>query len=286
MKRNFLYLICLLMTTVAFTSCKKDDGGSGLKAVFSYVADGYKVNFTNFSSNAQTYSWDFGDGSGQTSTSRSPEHIFTAKGDFLVKLIAESNGETSEFIDTVSIIGPNIKIDNDLSDWQYVPYTYQNADNYASTLRGLKTFANSTDVFFFFEGTTAMKFDLFDMYLDGDDNPATGFATWMYPAGSGADFLLEGPGTSPSWGSVYAHTGVGNGFTFNATFGFDAAMLFSPVKTVAGKNYIEFSVKKTAIGSPTGFINFGMIELDGSWNALGKFPESETPTSKFVRVPL
>ncbi|RYY52354.1 MAG: PKD domain-containing protein, partial [Chitinophagaceae bacterium] len=146
MKRNFLCLFCMLMATLVFTSCKKDEGGSGLKAVFSYVADGYKVNFTNFSSNATTYSWDFGDGSGETSSARAPQHIFTAKGDYLVKLVAESNGESNEFIDTVTIIGPNIKIDNDLSDWQYVSYTHENAASYPGTLRALKSFASGTDV--------------------------------------------------------------------------------------------------------------------------------------------
>src|SRR5690349_11729694 len=125
MKNNFAYLVLIGFVVVVMSSCKKDDEGSSLKAVFSYVADGYKVNFTNFSTSATEYSWDFGDGSGQTSTAKTPEHIFTKKGDFLVSLTAKNGSQSSVFKDTVSIIGPNIKIDGDYSDWQYVPYTYQ-----------------------------------------------------------------------------------------------------------------------------------------------------------------
>ncbi|RYY60433.1 MAG: PKD domain-containing protein [Chitinophagaceae bacterium] len=284
MKRNFLCLFCMLMLTLVFTSCKKDDGGSGLKSVFSYVADGYKVNFTNFSTNAKTYSWDFGDGSGETSTARAPQHIFTSKGDFLVTLTADNGSETSTFTDTVSIIGPNIKIDNDLSDWQYVPYAYQNGDGVAGTIRAVKTFAGAQDVFFLLEGTSDMDIELFDMYIDSDNNPATGFATYLYPAGAGADFLLEGPPGLPSWGSFYAHSGVGTGFSFSPTIGFDAGMSFGPVKPDAGKKYMEFSVKKSAINGPVGAISFCFIHLSTGYATLGIIPESEKPDSKFLKV--
>ena len=82
MNKNHFYLAGILLLTVLISSCKKDEAGNGTKAVFSYVADGYQVNFTNFSSGATSYYWEFGDGSGQTSTSRSQQHIFKRKGDF------------------------------------------------------------------------------------------------------------------------------------------------------------------------------------------------------------
>src|SRR5262249_14540604 len=116
MKKYILCLVSLLTLVLSLASCKKDKA-SGLKAVFSYVADGYKVNFTNFSSNATEYSWDFGDNSGATDSKKAPVHIFTKKGDFLVTLTAKNGTETNSFTDTVSIIGPNIKVDGDFSDW-------------------------------------------------------------------------------------------------------------------------------------------------------------------------
>ncbi len=286
MKRNLIYLFAMLAVTLGSNSCKKENTASGLKAVFSYVADGFKVNFTNFSANAKDYVWDFGDGSGDTSTKKTPQHVFTKKGDFLVSLTAKNGTETSTFIDTVSIIGPNIKIDGDFSDWQYVDYTYVNAVAAGGNLLAVKAFASSQVINFYLEGTTDMKIELFDMYIDADNNPATGFSTFLYPAGSGADFLCEGPPVNPGFGSVFAHSGPPSGFTFDPVANFDDVMNFSIITTANGKNIMEFSIKKSALGNPKNFINFCFIELTSGYADVGEIPETQTPTSKFIAIPL
>lgn len=285
MNKNTCYLAGIFVLALFMASCKKDDAGGNTKAVFSYVADGYKVNFTNFSTGATTYLWDFGDGSGETSTSRSPQHIFTQKGDFLVSLIAKNGADSSIFIDTVSIIGPNIKIDGDFSDWQYVGYLHENTGGpTAGTLLGVKAFASSDLINFYIEGTGDMNMALFDMYIDADNNPATGFSTFLYPAGSGADFLAEGP-IDPN-GALYKHSGPPSGFSFSPVFSFAEVMNFSVVKTVAGKKVIEFSLKKSALGPLSGAVNFAFIELSSGWAELGKLPEALDPASKFISIPL
>jgi len=284
MRNNIIYLGLLLVLVFGESSCKKDDTGSGTKAVFSYVADGYKVNFTNFSTNATAYSWDFGDQSGVTSTSKAPQHIFTKKGDFLVTLTATNGTESSEFKDTVSIIGPNIKIDGDFTDWQYVDYTYVNPPAYPGNLLAVKTFASSNLINFYLEGTADMKIELFDMYLDADNDPATGFSTFLYPAGSGADFLCEG---SPlGSGDLFKHSGPPSGFTFAPVASFAEAMQFSTIQTVSGKKVIDFSIKKSSLGTVKNFVNFCFIELTSGYAEVGKIPEAQTATSKFIAIPL
>ncbi len=52
MKKNKWFLLGIIFTLLIAISCKKDDTSNSSKAVFSYVADGFKVNFTNFSTNA------------------------------------------------------------------------------------------------------------------------------------------------------------------------------------------------------------------------------------------
>jgi PKD repeat protein len=286
MKRNIIYLFGMLVATLAIASCKKENSGGGTKAVFSYVADGFKVNFTNFSTNATEFSWDFGDGSGVVSTSKAPLHIFTKKGDFLVSLTAKNGTETSTFVDTVSIIGPNIRIDGDFSDWQYVAYSHENSATSGGTLMAVKTFASSSDIYFYLEGTPDMKLEIFDMYVDADNKPTTGFSTFLYPAGSGADILLEGPAVKPGWGAVYAHSGPPSGFTFSPTATFDDTMNFSAIVSSGGKNKIEFSIKKSALGKISGFVNFAFIDLSSGYAELGKIPEAQTPTSRFIAIPL
>lgn len=285
MKRNIIYLLGIGMLTLVTSSCKKESTESGLKAVFSYVADGYKVNFTNFSSNATEYLWDFGDASGVTSASKTPVHIFTKKGDFLVSLTAKNGTESNTFIDTVSILGPNIKIDGDFNDWQYVAYTYQNAATYGGSLLAVKTFASSETVNFYMEGTADMKMEIVDIYMDADNNPATGFNTWYYPAHSGADFLLEG---SPigGWGDVFVHSGAPTAFSWTPVATFGDAMHFSSLSTTGGKNIIEFSIKRSVLGPIKNFIHFGLVESTSGWAEIGQISEAKTATSKFIAVPL
>jgi hypothetical protein len=282
MRKYLVY--CVGLFALAFASCKKDSG-SGLKAVFSYVADGYKVNFTNFSTSATTYRWEFGDNSGQTSTSRSPQHIFTKKGDFLVTLVAKNGTDSSTFKDTVSIIGPNIKVDGDFTDWQYVAWTYTNPDSYVSTLRAVKTFASSDQLYFYFEGTADMNMEIIDMYIDANNDPATGFATWMYPAGSGADFLAEG---SPigGWGDIFVHGGAPADWNWTPTSTFADAMKFSSIVAKGNKKIVEFSIKKSIFGTTRNFINFAIIESTSGWAEVGKLPEHATPQSKFISIQL
>ena len=282
MRKHILYLFGLF--ALALASCKKDNEGSGLKAVFSYVADGYKVNFTNFSSSASTYRWDFGDNSGQTSTSKAPQHIFTKKGDFLVTLVAKNGTDSSTFKDTVSIIGPNIRIDGDFTDWQYVPYLYENP-GYTSSLLNVKAFASSDQVYFYIEGTADMKMDIIDIYLDADNDPAKGFATWMYPAGSGADFLMEGSPTG-GWGDIFSHGGAPADWNWTPVSTFADAMKFSAIIAKGPKKIVEFSIKKSILGTTKNFVNFALIESTSGWAEIGKVPESATPTSKFIAIPL
>jgi PKD repeat protein len=284
MKRN-IYLIAVLVLSLGGASCKKENAGSGLKAVFSYVADGYKVNFTNFSTNAKEYVWDFGDGSGETSTLKGPQHVFTRKGDFLVTLTAKNGAETSTFIDTVYILGPNIRIDGDFTDWTYVAYAAENPATFTSSIRAIKTFASSDQINIYLEGDANMNLDVIDLYIDADNNPATGYASWQYPVGGGADFLAEG---SPfgGWGDVLAHTGPGTGWGWAASTTFADAFSFSALKTEAGKKVVEFSIKKSALGSISQFINICLIENNSSWTQVGIIPEAPLATAKYLAIPL
>ena len=286
MKKNILYICGILLTMLAVNSCKKNDGaGSGTKAVFSYVADGFNVNFTNFSQNASEYSWDFGDGSNETSTKKAPQHIFKSKGDFLVTLTAKQGSATSKFTDTVSIIGPNIKVDGDFSDWQYVDYSFTNTAPSGGTLLAVKTFASSTDVYFYLEGTPAMQFAILDIYLDADNNPKTGFNTSQYPLGSGADYLIEGSLVG-GWGSLYAHSGDPLSFSFSPTFDIADVMHYSAIKSVNGNNVIEFSIKKDKLGSTKGYINYAIVESTSGYAQLGAMPANNTAASGFGAIKL
>lgn len=64
------------------------------EAGFTAVVDGLKIDFTNTSKNADSYSWDFGDGA--TSAEINPSHTYAAAGIYKVKLTASNAaGSTS-----------------------------------------------------------------------------------------------------------------------------------------------------------------------------------------------
>jgi PKD repeat protein len=281
--KGSIYLLGMLM--LIFTSCKKEKNGNAVKAVFSYVADGYKVNFTNFSSNAKEYLWDFGDGSGKTSTAKTPQYVFTKKGNFLVSLTVKNGTETNKFIDTVSIIGPNIKIDGNFSDWEYVAYTYENAATYGGSLLAVKTFASSDAINFYIEGTADMKMEIIDIYMDSDNDPLTGFNTWYYPVHSGAEFLMEGSPVG-GWGDIFQHSGPQSAWSWTPVSTFTDAFKFSGITASGGKNKVEFSIKRSVLGTIKNFINFGLVESNSGWTEVGQIPEAKTPASKFIVVPL
>lgn len=280
MKKSYWILVSIALIMLSAVSCEKDDSSKGTKAVFSYITDGFKVNFTNFSTNATEYVWDFGDQS-EPSTLSNPTHVFTQKGQFLVKLTAKSGETTSTFIDTVLIIGPNIKIDGDFTDWAYVDYTHTNATGTGGSLIAIKTFASAGYLNFYLEGTPDCNLDVMDLYIDADNNPETGLKSWMYPAGSGADFLCEGS-VSGGWGDVFAHVGPGNDWNWNAFSTFADAFQFSALKSAGGKKIIEFSVKRSVLGNMVGSIGFAIVESSSGWAEIGTLPVTQTPESKFI----
>jgi len=73
-------------------------------ADFTSSTNGATTVFTNTSSNANTYHWDFGDGS--TSNQENPTHIYANDGTYTVTLTASNSCGTSTFTQIVTIITP------------------------------------------------------------------------------------------------------------------------------------------------------------------------------------
>jgi len=92
--------------------CGDDEMPSGTDAPiasFQYEVDAnefLKVQFDNFSQNASSYAWDFGDGS--NSTEESPSHTYASGGDYSVTLTASnSEGTESKRTVTFTLTDPN-----------------------------------------------------------------------------------------------------------------------------------------------------------------------------------
>jgi PKD repeat protein len=99
----------MLIGVTFLISCNPDEGSGG-KAVASFQfevdeADFLTVHFTNFSKNADSYSWDFGDSN--TSTEAEPSHTYAAAGTYTVTLTATGGSNEASKSETVIITDPN-----------------------------------------------------------------------------------------------------------------------------------------------------------------------------------
>jgi hypothetical protein len=284
MKKNILIVLCTVFAIIPNLSCKKETGSSNVKAVFSYIADGFKVNFTDYSTNASEYKWEFGDN--DTSNEANPIHVYHSKGDFLATLTITNGAETSTFTDTVFIAGPNIKIDDDFTDWTYVENAYVNEEGSGSTITAVKTFASGGSLNFYIEGTEEMNLDIIDIYLDADNNPATGFQYWAYPVASGAEYLMEGS-VSEGWGDVLFHTGGDNdGWSWDPVSDFETMLKFSAITEEDGKKFVEFSINRDGLGQLNGSVNFAIQESTSGYSVIGSIPTPELDASAFGQVKL
>ncbi len=108
-KNNLVATVLLLSSVILLISCKRESSSSVKPtANFSFSGTGLapaSVNFTNTSSNATSYLWDFGDGSA-VSNFVNPTHTYTQGGVFTVILTAISSAGTNVISKTVNISTP------------------------------------------------------------------------------------------------------------------------------------------------------------------------------------
>ena len=68
-------------------------------------------------------------------------------------------------------------------------------------------------VYFYFEmQSSEANADIFDFYIDTDNNAGTGFLSWLFPGG-GFDVLMEGQ-IFAGWFEMYHHNGPQTAFSW------------------------------------------------------------------------
>ena len=114
-KLNFL--LALLVGLFVVTSCGDDEEPTGTGdtvpvSSFQFMIDATdfnKVTFTNFSKDATSYVWDFGDGN--TSADENPTHTYAAAGDYTVNMTASNATSSHTSTKVVTIVDPNSAIE-------------------------------------------------------------------------------------------------------------------------------------------------------------------------------
>ncbi|MGB0431038.1 MAG: PKD domain-containing protein [Bacteroidia bacterium] len=116
MRSTFASIKLMVLFTISlgavqfFGSCNPDEGEEvDVVASFQFesATDNFlQVNFINYSKNAESSSWTFGDGN--TSTEESPSHTYAEAGSYEVTLtVTGTDGTTSSKTETVDVKDPN-----------------------------------------------------------------------------------------------------------------------------------------------------------------------------------
>lgn len=95
--------LALLLLTLMLVTCKQNEPEETQPtALFSYAQNDLKINYTNASQNAQSYSWSFGDG--QYSTEENPVHTYSSEGTYKVTLTAYNGSKKDSTSQNVTLI--------------------------------------------------------------------------------------------------------------------------------------------------------------------------------------
>lgn len=285
MKRNLLRLLpglALVAGLVFLNACGSDDPPPAPTASFTYAASGREVTFTNTSTNATTYAWDFGDG--ETSTEQNPKHTYPKYGKFTAKLSVTGEGGTANSLpDELTLAKTSaVAIDGAFSEWANIPDAIVSVDAASGTVKKVKVDYDASKIYFYVEGTGDLR-GFFDIYLDTDNNPETGYTSGWYPLGFGADWFTEGyfavDHSAPFW---TRQDGFEN--TDWAGWGAEPAIAMdetiakaSDIGTAGSGKAIEIAISRSALTglSAAGF-SFAVVDVSEGWATLGSLPENNS----------
>ncbi len=115
--------LAIFLFSMLFTAGCEDDEPTveAPTARFTYIVhqdNGLIINFTNSSLNADTYIWEFGDGS--SSAELDPNHEYEASGTYTVSLTATNSGGSDVYSEEIEVTG-NLTYADLVDTWKVAP---------------------------------------------------------------------------------------------------------------------------------------------------------------------
>jgi PKD domain-containing protein len=277
-----IFVIPAILAIVGFSACKKNQSGPQPTVNYSIAVSGDTVSFTNLTTGASTYKWDFNDGT--TSTDKNPVHVYPHKGKYVPTLYAISASGVSAEGSTVIHISKTSPIrlnDNTLSDWDTLTANVYISGTGGGSFRKAKFDYDASYVYFYIEmNATVADDNIFDFYIDADNSASTGLLVSMFTSG-GYDILLEGQmllplATAPIPFAPYTHTGAQTAFSFASLSVSD----FYAIGTVVQAGPLlkfEGKIDRTKLGLTRSATRIGIVSTSSDWSTqLGTLPDQNT----------
>lgn len=284
MKKNRIFHISSFLLGLGLLlvnySCKDDPEPP--KAEFSFeqsTTNLLEVAFLNESENADSYTWDFGDEN--TSTEESPTHVYADYGTYTVTLTAKGEGGTKEVSYDVELVDPGVIIDGNFDDWTDIAAIASYPDGEGRTLVELKVTNNETFIFFQIKGTSNLG-EVIQIFIDADNDSATGWDYWSFFEAPGIEYMMEAvfvafTGAEPSSGLQTA-TGPDSNWPWQPAIASGAVHANSGYVTVGDNKIIELAMLKELFTTPalSNTIRIVVGNSDNTWANVGHLPPSAT----------
>ena len=277
-KKIFYTALYACASVYIFSSCKKETANDAPFVFYSLEIHGNSVSFTNKSTGASSYKWDFGDGT--ESTEENPVHTYPGKGKYVPTLYAtSSDGATAEASTVIHISKSSpVKLDdNSLADWDTITHNMVVGGAGSGNFIAAKYDYDADNVYFYFEQKTSKSAgNIYDLYIDADNDISTGYLTGEIPGGA-YEVLLEGT-IFDDWLDVYYHSGDQDSFD---GYEYQSINEFYSVGTWQEKNGVlkfEGALKRSKLKGLTGqSLKIGVQVAANDWSAIiGYSPDIET----------
>ena len=284
------WMIVPLLLLLIVTNCKEEEDPPAPEPnpiasfQFAISEDNFLlVNFSNFSQNATSYSWDFGDGN--SSSEESPSHTYESAGNYTVTLTASNaSGQSAQKSESVTLTDPNKQLSilagTDSKTWYIqregiaLGIGPAMGDNAWWSFGGVTQLAERPcildDSYTFHRDGTFEANTNETVFIDAEANGGwkaeegchdeSEADVWTTPDGSNSDFANGGSYTFELNNEDNTLTLLGSG-----------AYIGLPNKTENGDNYIPVSTKtysigKLAEGAVADSMFIALVGADFAWN--------------------